>query len=163
MKKKVVTVIIVVLVVAALLFCLIYTRPRTLESIIGAETPTTVIASTNATAVADGQIISERWELTDQQETDPAVCARIMELLGSTKYRLSLVSITRPSMVSGNGGGNTIITLFFQNDHLVSLDCMGSVVAINLHDGTGFLVASAIDEEMLTELSGYITQIGEKS
>ena len=162
MKKKVVTIILAVLAVAALLFCLIYTRPRTLESIIGEETPTTVIASTNASAVANGQISSDRWELTDQQESDPAICARIMELLESTKYRLSLVSLTRPNMVSGNGGGNTMLTLFFQDGYFVSLDCLGSVVAINLHDSRGFLVASAIDEEMLTELSGYIAQIGEK-
>jgi len=162
-KKKVVTIIIVILLVAALLFCLIYTRPRTLESIIGEGTPVSVIASTNAIAVSNGQIVGDRWKLADDQETDPAVCARIMELLGSTKYRLSLVSLTRPSVVSGNGGGNTTITLFFQDNYLVSLDCLGSLVAINLHDSTGFLVSSVVDEGMLTELADYIAQIGEKS
>ena len=163
MKKKAVTVIIVVLLVAVLLFCLIYTRPRTLESIIGEGTPVSVFASTKTVTVDNGQIASDRWELTDEQEADPAICARIMELLGSTKYRLSLVSLTRPSVVSGNSSDATIITLLFPNNQLASLDCMGSLVAINLHDKGGFLLASVVDEGMLTELADYISQIGEKS
>lgn len=163
MKKKVATIIIVILLVAALLFCLIYTRPRTLESIIGEGTPIRVIASTNAIAVSNGQIVDDRWDLTDQQEADPIICDKIMELLGSTKYRLSLVSLTRPNMVSGNGGGNTTVILHFGESHFVSVNYLGSVVTINPHDSSGFLVASVVDEGMLTELADYISQIGEKS
>ena len=88
-KKKVVLLIIAVILAAAIVFCLIYTRSRTLDSILNGREITSISAIAIEGNVANGQSYLDTWKL-EEEMVDEQVMANLLELMDSCKYRTSL-------------------------------------------------------------------------
>ena len=88
-KKKVVLLIIAVILAAAIVFCLIYTRPRTLDSILHGREITSISAIAIEGNVANGQSYQDTWKL-EEEMVDEQVMANLLEPMDSCKYRTSL-------------------------------------------------------------------------
>ena len=165
MKKNAIHLIFPIILVLLILFAVIYTWPRTLHTLTDGNTPVSIFATTDRTDFRDGQPKTDRWSLTDEQENDPAVMGRIMELAGGIRYRRSLRSLFRPDYFEGDYrrlAGNTDLFLVFEDGTHIQLNHLGTAAGFTGDGKGGFILATVVNEADLAALSDYIIEIGEK-
>ena len=166
MKKKVRLIVFAAILALLILFAVLYTWPRTLIQLIDSKEPTSIYATTSLMTFESGESKTIRWALSnDEYQPDPAVRSELMELAGRIKYRRSLRSLFRPSLIEGDHsrlGSNTSLYLHFEDGSRFYLDHLGTAVGITGHGKGGFILARVVNEEALTALSDYIIEVGEK-
>ena len=166
MKKKIFSLLFAVILILLILSAVLYTRPRTLHTLTDGKTAVSVFALTDRTNFQHGQPQTDRWSLTDEQEADPAVVGRIMELAGSIRYRRSLRSLFRPDYLEGDYRrleNNTDLFLIFEDGTHIQLNHLGTAAGFTGDGKGGFILATVVNEEALAALSDYIIEIGEKN
>lgn len=157
-KKKVFLIAIAVILAAAIAFCLIYTRPRTLDSILNGREITSISAIAIEGNVANGRAYQDTWKL-EAEMVDEQVMADLLELMGSCKYRASLRTLLHPSSTEIHGKHTVYLAAVLDDGTLLSIDYLGLNV---IFDPDPYAVTTATDKAISETLSSYIRQIGVK-
>lgn len=165
-KKKVVLTVIALILIALIAFCLIYIRPRTLDSLLDGREITGLTA---AHALSYKFSLDDAWEtyLLDEENCNAQVLSDLTEIVGSCKYRTKLISLTHPHSSSDstmeNGGNRDNVTLRFalSDNSFLSISYTGSKVLFSFDDQDGMIITKPTDKEVNTKLGEYISQFGE--
>ena len=164
-KKKIILTVVAVLLVALIAFCLIYTRPRTLDSMLDNREITGVTA---AHALSYKFSLDDAWEsyLLEEEDCDTQICSDLTEIVESCQYRTKLISLTHPGSYSDstieNGGNGDNVTLRFtlSDGSVLTVSYTGSNAAFSFNDRDGFIITKPTDKDVNTALSEYISRAG---
>ena len=164
-KKKGVLSVIVLFLAALIAFCLIYTRPRTLNSMLDNREVTGLTA---AHSLSYKFSLDDAWESynLDPENCDAQVLSDLTEIMDSCKYRVKLISLTRPhsssdSTLEDGGNGNHVTLLFVLSDgSILSVSYTGSKVLFSFDPQNGMIIAKPTSKGVNTKLAEYISQTG---
>ena len=155
--------IIGIIIIAALvvIFLLWYTRPRTIDSVLGldADDIESISVISSITQPLDDTGVS--MGINRSISIDEADVEAILEHLRSTRYRFDLRSLTFPdSFHQKDVPGNIILTINYADGSWDIIECSNKIV-FGLNNGApGLVIAEATDGEFLGRLSSYIIEVG---
>ena len=157
-KKKIILSVIVVILIVLIAFCLIYTRPRTLDSILNGKEITNLSAHISVKDIKMGKPTIDSWSIQGDL-VDDEILSDLKALMRSCKYRTKLISLTKPTSVSGdNSAYSAYLHVILDDGSDFNIDYMGSIVTFDFPNGC---ITSATDKQIAAKLSEYIIPISE--
>ena len=94
-KKKIILTVIVVILIALVAFCLIYTRPQSLSSLLEDREITGISALVVEAKISNGKPYYDNWELQGDFVTNQTL-DDLASLMKSSQYRTSLRTLLHP-------------------------------------------------------------------
>ena len=157
MKKKTALAVLAL----AVIFCLWYTRPRSLADIAGAGNITSVSVIAQIPGIENGDLSFNIW-MVDSHEDRGYVTGGIEDILKSCKYRVSLRSLLPfPSAYEIPGEGDILINIaaVMDDGSFFTGNYKGSTATLDFEKR---MVIQAADKEISEKLLAYAQEFGWK-
>ena len=157
-RKKVVLTVIVVILIALVAFCLIYTRPKSLSSMLNDREITNISALVVEGKISNGTPYYDKWELQGDMITDQ-ILKDLVSLMEHDSYRTSLRTLVHPDTYDLGSNSRTVhLGVMLEDGTHVTIIYSGSAVRFS---GDRYINALT-DPSVCRSLAEYIIEYGAK-